>query len=438
MALITHVRRVAAVGSVEAIAIAAGGVAGLLIVNFLNTDQYAQYTFLLSCMTLMLGVADLGLSSCCLPVVGQRAHDVSWVVGVCRRVFHWRWLLLAGGLAIVMPYWIWVSREHGWWSPGYGLASAVVLLLVLSTLREHLGNTLLVILGQLRALYKISLSATVVRTSLVCLALALPLGAFSAAGVLAATATASLLALWMYRRAFATLQVPDARLGAEATQQVDRQTLRIARPLVLPSIFYQVQGVAVVFLGAVFGSAEMLAQVGAFGRLAMVLLLVDRITSTLLFPALARAPDGPTLVSNVIRVHVLYLLAMALIELTAIMLPQYWIILLGEQYRSMTPYVWIVFLAAMLTNASGLAYRTLTVRGATSNQSYGVGFILAVQVLYLWYFGAGDLRILLGFNLATALAHFGFQYLMLALQLPKLRRPISPGTISQPTGETGI
>jgi hypothetical protein len=191
---------------------------------------------------------------------------------------------------------------------------------------------------------------------------------------------------------------------------------------VLPSIFYQVQGVALVFLGALFGSADILAQVGAFGRLAMVLLVVDRITGTLLFPGLARAPDGPALVSTVIRVHALYLLAMAVIEFTAIALPQYWIILLGQQYRSMTPYVWIVFLAAMLTNASGLAYRTLTVRGATANQSYGVAVILAVQTLYLWRFGAADLRILLGFNLATAVAHFGYQYLLLVLQLPKWRR----------------
>src|SRR4051812_10150230 len=112
MSLITHLRRVLAVGSIESLGVIAGGVAGLLIVNVLPKEQYAQYTFLISCMSLMLGVTDLGLAHCCLPVVGQRAQDVPWVVGACQRVFHWRWVLLAAGLLIVVPYWGWVSREH--------------------------------------------------------------------------------------------------------------------------------------------------------------------------------------------------------------------------------------------------------------------------------------------------------------------------------------
>ena len=48
---------------------------------------------------------------------------------------------------------------------------------------------------------------------------------------------------------------------------------------------------------------------------------------------------------------------MALVLLTSICLPQYWILLLGEKYRSMEPLVWMVFLASILQNASGFAFR---------------------------------------------------------------------------------
>ena len=59
------------VGGVETFGVVAGGLAGLLIVNVLPKDQYAAYTFLFACLTLLLGVTDLGLAHCCLPVVGK-------------------------------------------------------------------------------------------------------------------------------------------------------------------------------------------------------------------------------------------------------------------------------------------------------------------------------------------------------------------------------
>ena len=62
--------------------------------------------------------------------------------------------------------------------------------------------------------------------------------------------------------------------------------IRIAKPLVLPAIFYQVQGVITVFLVSMFGTSNMVAEVGAFGRLAMVLIVVDRVTE---HPAVSRS-----------------------------------------------------------------------------------------------------------------------------------------------------
>ncbi|RYF68245.1 MAG: hypothetical protein EOO22_18070, partial [Comamonadaceae bacterium] len=142
-------RRIAAVGSVETLGVIAGGLAGLLIVNVLPKDQYAQYTFLLACMTLLLGVTDLGLAHCTLPVVGERAREVPWVVGACQRVFHWRWALLGAGVAVVVPYFFYSTREHDWGGLAYGLAALLFVGVVLTTLREHYANTVLLILGHI-------------------------------------------------------------------------------------------------------------------------------------------------------------------------------------------------------------------------------------------------------------------------------------------------
>ena len=428
MTVLALVRRVAAVGGVETLGVIAGGLAGLLIVNVLPKDQYAQYTFLLACMTLLLGVTDLGIAHCTLPVVGQRAREVPWVVGACQRVFHWRWALLGAGVLVVAPYLYYTTREHSWGGAAYWMAAALFMGIVLTTLREHYANAVLLILGHVPTLNKIGLKTTAVRLGLVGLVLLLPITAYSVTGIVAATAAAGVVSVLLYRQALAKHDIAETRLDAGDAKRVDAQVLRIARPLVLPAVFYQVQGVVTVLLVSLFGTANMLAEVGAFGRLAMVLMVLDRMTNILLFPAIARAPTGPRLATTMVRVHVLYLLCMALVLASAVWLPQYWILLLGKQYSTMAAYVWIVFLASMLNNAAGMAFRTLTVRGATANQSFSIPLVLAVQALYLWLFGAADLRAVLLFNLATAFANFGYQYLLLGAALPQFRRaaPLQP------------
>jgi len=414
--LLARLRQIALVGGAESFGVAVGGIAGLLIVNVMPKDQYAAYTFLVACMTLILGVTDLGLAHCCLPIVGQRNRDVPWIVGACQQVFRKRWLLLALGLVIVVPYWFQSSNQHGWWGGGYLLASALVVSVVLFNLREHYANTVLLILSHISALNRIGFTANLVRLGFIGVVLLLPMTSWSIAGILAATAAASFVSVMLYRKQFKAMEIPDTKLDAEDAKRVDAQILQIAKPLVLPAIFYQVQGVITVFLVSLFGTSTMMAEVGAFGRLAMVLMVVDRVTNILLFPAIARAPQGARLRSILLQSHAAYLAMMALVLLTAVFFPHYWILLLGEQYRSMEPLVWMVFLSSILANASGFAFRTLAVRGATAGQSFSILATLAVQVLYLWLVGVSDLRSVLGFGIATSVANFGYQYALVILR----------------------
>jgi O-antigen/teichoic acid export membrane protein len=404
------------VGGIESFGVVLGGIAGLLIVNVLPKDQYAAYTFLAACTTLILGVTDFGLAHCCLPVVGQRSNEVHWVVGACQRVFSKRWMLLALAPLVIVPYWFYTSQQHGWTGAGYWIASAVMLGVVLVALREQNSSTVMLILGHISTLNRIAFFSHMARIACVSLVLLLPITAYSIAGLSVASAAASACALILYAAAFKTHGIPVSRLEPEDAKRVDAQIVKIATPLVLPAIFYQVQGVMTVFIVSLFGTANMIAEVGAFGRLSMVLVVVDRVTNVLIFPAIARAPAGPKLTTVVVKVHLAYMLAVGAVFLTAVFFPNYWILLLGQQYRSMAPYVWMVFLSSILMNASGFAFSTLTVRGATARQSYSILVTLSTQVLYIWLVGVGSLQAVLGFGLATAFANFAYQYGLLALR----------------------
>lgn len=422
MNLKSRLRQVLAVGSVESLGVIVGGIAGLLIVNVLPKDQYAQYTFLTAVMTLMLGVTDVGLAHCCLPVVGQRAGEVNWVVAACHQVFRKRWWLLVVGLAIAVPYWIFTTREHGWGGAAYWIASALTVALVLFSLRGAYASTILMILGHIGTLTRVNGFSLVLRLLLVAAVLLLPMSAYAVSGVIGATAAAGLLSLELYRRAFASHGVRPSRLEGEDARRVDAEIYRIAKPVVLPAIFYQFQGTITVFIVSLFGSASMLAEIGALGRIAMMLVVFDRVAGVLLFPAIARAADGDRLTTLVLRAHAGYIGIMSLIFVSALVLPQYWMLLIGHQYKGQQSLLWMVFLATLLLNCAQFAFVTLTARGHTQGQTYVVPVVLTLQILCLFVFGVESLRAVLAFGIATSLGHFLYQYAMLARWFGHQRR----------------
>lgn len=429
MNLLSRLRQIVMVSGVEFFGIAVGGITGLLIVNVMPKEQYAVYTFLITCMQLIMGLTDLGMGKCSLPIVGQRNDDVPWVVGVCRQIFRRRTLILVVSFVFVVPYAIYTFRQHGWSERAYLAAAAFVVASILVTLRGHYVGTVLLILRQVTALSRIGAIVTAVRFALVSTALLIPMTPYTVAFLLAATVSAEALALKLMRRELKTRDIEESRLSPEDEKRVDSQILKIVIPLIPSAVFFQVQGVITIFLASLFGTANMVADIGAFGRLALALVLLDRVANILLFPAIARTPAGPRLGVMISRVHATYLVAMFCLFLSAYFFPQYWILLLGKKYENMVPYVWMLFLSSILLNAAGLAFTTLAVRGFTEKQAFSVAVVIALQCLYLWKFGANDLAAILWFNIVTSAGHFFYQYALLFLKWPDLKR--APQTLAE-------
>lgn len=421
MSLYSRIRQAVVVGGVESFGTVLAGVAGLLIVNFLPKEQYAVYTFLLACIALMSGIGELGLSHCVLPVVGQRARDPRWVVGVCYEIFRWRWILLAIATVIVVPYWFNTSVKHDWLSASYAGASAVAVVVTLLTLRASYSYSILMVLGHVSALNRASLGMSCVRFVLVALVLFAPIGVWAGMALFLATVASQLVDIWLQQRAVKANGIRPSRLEAQERRGVHRETLRIVLPLMPSAIFFQVQAVITVFIVAIFGTSDMMAEVGALGRLAMILLVLDRVSNMLLFPAIARSSGGPGFVRKLLLVNAAYLGAMVLVFVSALLVPHYWMLLLGPQYKAQEPYLWMAVGAYVLNNASGFAFRTLASRGATTRQWITIPLVIAVQVAFVAGAGVGSLPQVLAFNLATSFAHFAFQYGLVLARIPEWR-----------------
>lgn len=424
-----RVRQLASVGGVESVGVLLIGVTGLLIVNWLPKEQYAEYTFLIACVTLILGATDLGLVHCVLPIVGERSTDERWVVGVTRRVFAKRIWLLGLGLALVVPYWFAVSQRHDWLGQSqYLLAAAVALCVVPLTLREHYTSTILIILRRISRLNRVNLAGYLVRAGCVLALVLLTTSSWSLVGVMGATAVGLLVSVGLHLRALRLERLDLVDLDGAEGKAVDQQLFHLAKPLIGPSVYYQVQGTITVLLIASFGASDSIADLGAVTRLALVMVVLDRVLNVLLFPAIARSEVGAELVSIVRRSTLTYAAGGVIVVLSALALPQYWVVILGSQYSGVESVVWFVVLTSFLQGGAGFLFRTLTARGATRGQSWSVPILIAVQVAYIVVVGVHDLRSVLGLALAASATAVVFQ-LAFTVRAVRTWRSVEPSGV---------
>jgi len=429
--VIARVRQVVFTTGAESFGVAVGALAGLLIVNLLPKSLYAEYTFLIACQMLIIGLSDMGLGHCYLPVVGSRNRETAWVIGCCRRVYEWRWRLLGIALLFVLPYWLFSSIRNDWLNSGYLLAGAATLAAALLTMREQLGRTVLVILGHTTMVNRTGLAVNMMRLGLVIAVLMWAPAPVAVACLIAITAACSFAVFTSYQqRAFLSGWNASKLLGNER-RAVDGKIKQLLLPLLLPALFYQFQGVITVFLASLLGTTTMIAEIGALSRLAMLLTIVDRVSGMLLFPLISRATNSTRLQQLIIKVHFVYLFSMALLLLSAVVLPQVWILLLGVQYAAQQHLIWMAFLPAILMNGSGFAFTTLSSRGYTTKQVYAIPLILAVQAIYLWFVGMRDTPSALGFSIASSAVYFTYQYALLAYWLKNQRPRLSTSQNSE-------
>jgi len=413
-------RKTALIGSVEALTILISAAAGLLIVNVLPKEDYAFYTVIIACMTMAAGITDMGLVHCTMPIVGQRSNEVYWVLGVSRRVFRRRWALLAAGSVFIVPYWWYLVHQHHWLATDYMAASLVTVGTLMLILHENFLSSMLVILNRVSQLTRPRLYAAIIRGVATCLVL-VPFATKS----VTLLQLANLLPMVFLVVVYSIYLKNDMRGGQPLTRQervdVDSSITKMARPLYLSAIFFQFQGIVTIFLVSLFSTTTVLAEVGASGRLAMLLTIVDRVAGILFFPALARLPAGSQLTSMVLRGHAAYLGVLGLALLSAVFLPQYWVLLLGSKYENLEPLLWMVFLTVFFMNGAQFCFLTMASRGHTSRQTATIPAVVSVQIAYLALFGAADLKAVLGFSVATAFVHFAYQYSLLLSRMYKGR-----------------
>jgi O-antigen/teichoic acid export membrane protein len=348
--------------------------AGLLFVNFLPVGEFALYTLAASVLAFFTFVTDLGSTSSLLYFFHRTRQEgredefteyVAAVQGLRRIAF------FAGGafVAISLP---WAAREQGFGWPGILLATAAVLL----TASFQIDAAIRVLSLRLRDHYAQSYRAEVLGALARLVAAGLIIAAgWRVAGLGVATAAlASGVTAW--RAATVGGAVPPPSPARR------REVLRYLLPTLPSALYFSIQGPLIVWLAACFGGTRQIAEVGALGRLGLVVSLFSGLTAVVFLPRLARLSEDRLYLMRYVQFGLaLAVLAGGLVTLSAL-LPSWFLLLVGGQYAGLNRELVLIVASAGVALLDGYAVSVNNARSWTRWQA-GALSVLALSQVWL-------------------------------------------------------
>jgi O-antigen/teichoic acid export membrane protein len=391
-----------------------GMLAGLLLVRYLPVREFALYTLASSAMTLVTLSSDLGSTASLLhfyrsaETQGERFGDyVNVVLGARRFVFALGATVLVGAVAFA-------GGARGFGRSETLLAAAVVLVTAWLQIGLSVRMVLLRLAARYGAAYRADLVGSAIRLALVGLLIAVArLSAITALAVAAIAAAA----------AFMLADSPDAHPEASSRPVRRAARRRLGRYLLptLPSaLYFTVQGPLTIWLAATFGGTRNIAEVGALGRLGLIVGLLTGLSGAVLVPRLASISEPREFASRSLGYGALLAAFAGSIWLFAAVAPGLFLALIGPNYSGLHRELLLLVTGSGLSVLGSYVVSVNLTRGWTRLQALTLGGEIAVQAALVALLPLGTTAGVLWFQIGGAAAGLLFQLAVLAIGF---RRP---------------
>lgn len=351
---------------------------GLVAVHYLSVDQYAYYTLAMAVLGIAGALSDSGMRNA---VMAQGGAVWQERVGLGAAV--------AAGLAIrrkvatvcaivLCPVLIALMMRQGAAVHDAILLSVCVVPVFLATTVSPLLEIPLRLHQRLKSLQLAQTVASLLRLALVAVVSFLVPHAWLV--VLSAFLPQFLLNDKM--RKLSTDIADSSAQPADATRSAISK--QIARTLP-GTVYYVFVSQLSVLLISIFGSTESTAQVGALGRLALIVSFLLAVFQLIAIPRFARFPEQDR--RGLTRIYVLLLSGISAAAVFAVLIawlmPHAVLFILGAKYSALTSEVVIAVAAGALSVIAGAAGTLAAVRGVVVSPFISIPPSIAVQILLI-------------------------------------------------------
>lgn len=373
--VVDWVKLITITGAAQIIGQAVGFFCGLLVIRLLPTQEYALYTLANTMLGTMIILAEGGVSTGVLAKGGMVYQDRKQLGLVLSTGMYLRRKFAIFSLIIASPILLYLLIHHGanWYM------SCVIILALIPAFYASLSATLLEIPFKLRQdvipLQRIQIQSNLGRLVI------LSLFIFSFPFAYIALFATALPQLWANRR----LKKESQKLVSHHEPHdpvIRNELLSIVKRILPGSVYFCISSQITIWILSIYGSTTSLAQLGALGRLSMIVTLFSMMFYTLVVPRFARlADDWKLLLRRYMQIQVaLLILCISILGVVGnFSLEILWI--LGENYSNLSTQLLLLMSGTCLSFMVGASHYLCTSRGWVINPVVSIPINIASIVL---------------------------------------------------------
>lgn len=385
-------------------------ISGLMLVRLLPINEYGFYTLLLAAFTFICTFSDLGATET-LSFFRWRARkkNMPWM-HYFHAVLRFRRTVFAFGFISSAVY---VSLMGSHISEGaLAIMAGLVLIGLSAWVSIHSGiiSYVLKLEQRFRQAYAVELSNELAK--LLTVGLIWGLGFATALASMASISIGALVAVALAINLLGKAGVMPAQPSPQQIRRRNRSLLGQVVPTLPGAIHFAVQGLFATWLAAYYGSVVNVAEVGALGRLGVLISVIAGFTGTVFVPRLIAITDESLFLHRYLLWWVVITAFGGSILLTVWVFPGVLLALLGDTYSGLHEELVVVSATAIVATWGSFAYAINRARGWVRLQPYSVPFIVAGQsVLFVLLDFSSTLGVLV-FALGSFLIGFMYQLMI--------------------------
>lgn len=352
---------------------------GIIVVQTLSIEQYAYYTLANAALGIAAALSDSGMTTALIAQAGRVWQQPDRLGAVMATGLALRRKVTLTCVALLIPILLWFALRGGSSLVPALLLCVAVVPVFYATASVSILEIPLRLHQRLKTLQLTQLISNLARLVLI----ALTCYVYPAAWLAILSALGPLLLLNRnLRERSSSLADFDAGYDVEARKRVTAQVLRS-----LPgTIYYVFAGQLTVLLITFFGTTENVAQVGALGRIALVVGIMQIIFNMIATPRYARIPE--TEKKRLLRLYLLLLGGVAVACVLAVLFADVAsgavLFILGGKYESLTSEVVVAVAAGAMAVLASAASAMAAVRGVVVSPLVSIPPSLAVQALLIF------------------------------------------------------
>jgi O-antigen/teichoic acid export membrane protein len=370
-------RLIAMTGCAQVAVQALGFVSGILIIRLLPVEEYALYTLASTMLGAMLILADGGIATGVMAGGGKVWQDRERLGAVIRTGMELRKKFALVTLAVASPVLIFLLHRSGA-SPTTALLIVLALIpAFLSGLSVKLLEVAPKLVQDVASIQKIQVAVNGVRLALT----GMVLFAFPLAVV--AILTSGLAQVWGNWRLRKVVS-PHADTSRSEDPQVRADIIATVRQMMPFMIYFCISSQVPIWLLAVFGTPDAVAQVGALTRLGVVIGLLGVVFSTLILPRFARLRGSREfLLRRYLHFQFGLLIMFAVIVCAAWLFQDELLLILGPKYSGLASEVTIMAAGSVMIHLATMSQLIGASQSVITPPQLLVPFLVIIHIIVI-------------------------------------------------------